>query len=99
VSKTPQAVKAPRLHPITRERYEHARAWAEGERARLERFSCCPRVFLVVVALMEEDDGFVSGPLLSRALATKRVVDLALDLLTEIGVDCDDCDRAGVGAE
>jgi hypothetical protein len=88
-----------KLHPITRARYDHAKAWAESERQQLTRFSCCSRVFLVVAALMEDDDGFVSGPTLTHALSTKRVVGIAVDLLTEIGVDCDDCHHVGIGAE
>jgi hypothetical protein len=88
-----------KLHPITRARYDRARLWAEGERELLAGFSCCPRVFLVVAALMEDEDGYVSGPTLSHALSTKRVVGMAVDLLTEIGVECDDCERVGLGPD
>jgi hypothetical protein len=88
-----------KLYPITRERYDRALHWARDEKAQLERFSCCPRVFLVVAVLMEDEKGEVSGPRLSVALGTKRVVDVALDLLTEIGVDCDDCQHVGIAPE
>lgn len=87
--------KRPSFPPVTRDRYEKAKAWATENRDLLLAHSCCSRVFLVVATLMEDENEYVHGPALSAALSTKRVVTTALDLLDEIGVDCDDCERVG----
>jgi hypothetical protein len=84
-----------RSAPISRHRYDRAKAWASDPDMTdaLRRFGCCARIFLVVVALLEDDKGVVHGEAVTRALARRSTVQTAMDLLTEIGVPCDDCAR------